>query len=263
MSTSKMSVNDFQNKVLSELAEIREMIASAKPNSSSDGKVKKERKPRDPNAKPNDWIVFTSRVRSALKAADMPAGKECQQFASYLKNEHLNAYDMADDEIVAARKDWNAPPSKPKAETEDVKPAPSVDESKPKPKRTLSDEQKAKMAAGRKAAAERKKAEKEVVESENAPSSLEDVKSHSKSHSKSPSPPQPVPVVQSETKPTPSLRALPFKGKKYMWDPESNGLWLQNKDGSKGPWAGVLASDRKSIDASAPNHQDINGADEE
>ncbi len=251
MSTSKMSVNDFQTQVLNELAAIRDMIASAKPNSSSDGKAKKERKPRDPNAKPNDWIVFTSRVRAALKAADMPAGKECQQFASFLKNQHENAYNMEDDEIVAARKDWNAPPAKPKESSDDSKPAATEGEAKPKPKRTLSDEQKAKMAAGRKAAAERKKAEKEAEKVETVP--------EPKIESKSVPTPQPVPIVKAESKPAPALRALPFKGKKYMWDPETNGLWQQNKDGTKGAWAGVLSSDRKSIDASAPNPEDIDG----
>ncbi len=259
--SSKMSVNDFQSKVLSELAAIRDMIASAKPSSSSDGKAKKERKPRDPNAKPNDWIVFTSRVRAALIAAGKPAGKECQQFASFLKNEHENAYAMPDDEIVAAREGWSAPAPKPKADSSDSKPE-SESEAKPKPKRTLSDEQKAKMAAGRKAAAERKKAEKEAsqVESAEVPAPVPAPAPEPKVQSKS-APPQPV--AKAESKPAPALRALPFKGKKYMWDPESNGLWLQNKDGTKGEWAGVLSSDRKSIDSSAPNPEDVDGADEE
>jgi hypothetical protein len=97
------------------------------------------------------------------------------------------------------------------------------------------------MAAGRKAAAERKKAE-QAVES-NAPAPV----------------PTPVPVsslpAKVETAGT-ALRPLPFKGKKYLWDPESNGMWLAEKDGTKGKWAGVLSADRKSLDSTASNPDD-------
>lgn len=230
-------MNDFQAKVLMELQAIREQLASTPSSGSSSKTQKKERKPRDPNAKPNDWIVFTGRVRAALKAADLPAGKECQQFASHLKTVHSDAYNMTDEEIIAARNDWNAPPAKPKES--DTKPTTDAD-AKPKPKRTLTQEQKDKMAAGRKAAAERKKAEKDAVTAE-TPAVVEQPKS--------------VPTPQ------PTLRPLPFKGKKYLWDPASNGLWIAEKDGSRGAWAGVLASDRKSIDATAPNPEDVDGDD--
>lgn len=242
-----MNINDFQTKVLSELSEIRKILEST-PVSDSPVKVKRERKPRDPNAKPNDWITFTSRVRNALKAADLPAGKECQQFASYLKTNYPDAYTMADEEIVDARSGWTAPPAKPK-EASDAKVPPA--ESAAKPKRTLSDEQKAKMAAGRKAAAERKKAEKEAANTEVAPAPVD------KKEAPAPAPaPVPVPApVKKEASST--LRPLPIKGKKYLWDTETNGLW-HNKDGAKGDWAGVLSSDRKSIDSSVPNPDEAN-----
>ena len=238
MSTkTNTSMNDFQTKVLSELAEIRQMLSAVPSTSAATGKaVKAPRKPRDPNAKPNDWIVFTGRVRTALKDAGLPAGKACQQFASYLKSNHPDAYSMTDEEIVGSHADWTPPPPKPKeADSGDAKPSAPVE----KPKRTLSDEQKAKMAAGRKAAAERKKAE-QAVES-NAPAPVPA--------------PAPAPVAKVET-PAPTLRPLPFKGKKYLWDPESNGMWVAEKDGSKGKWAGVLSADRKSLDATAPNPDD-------
>lgn len=242
-----MSMNDFQAKVLMELQAIREQLASTPSSGSSSKTQKKERKPRDPTAKPNDWIVFTGRVRAALKAADLPAGKECQQFASHLKTVHSDAYNMTDEEIIAARNDWNAPPAKPKEKDGDTKPTSDTD-AKPKPKRTLTQEQKDKMAAGRKAAAERKKAEKDA-ETVAKPVAQEQPKSVSTPESKS------VPTPQ------PTLRPLPFKGKKYLWDPASNGLWIAEKDGSRGAWAGVLASDRKSIDATAPNPEDVDGDD--
>lgn len=240
MTDSKMTITEFQQKVLTELATIREHLSTyANSSDSSMKKQKKERKPRDPNAKPNDWIIFTGRVRSVLKDAGLAAGKECQQFASFLKNNHTDAYQMSDKAILDARSDWTAPPPKPKEEKEEV----ADEETKPKPKRTLSDEQKAKMAAGRKAAAERKKAEKQAETVED----IEDVAA--------PAPPAaavaapPVPVEKK-------LRPLPFKGKKYLWDPETNGLWKMEADSSKGEWAGVLSKDRKSIDSSASNPDD-------
>jgi hypothetical protein len=235
--TTKMNISEFESKVMEELAAIRAMLAN-KPVAAP-AKEKQPRKPRDPNAAPNPWIVFTGRVRDALKGAGKPAGKECQQFASYLKADFPDAYQMDDAEILAAHADWTPPPPKPKESKSESEPNAKP---KDKPKRTLSDEQKAKMAAGRKAAAEARKAAASKVNeapveedgSEEAP--VEDV---------------PAPVA---SKPFPSTRPLPFKGKKYHWDPEGNGMWHAEKDGSRGAWAGKLSSDKKSLDASASDY---------
>jgi len=210
--SSQINTTNFESKVLNELAEIRKMLEGGMSGASST-KVKKERKPRDPDAPKNPWIVFTGRVRTALTNAQLPAGKQCQQFASYLKNEFPNAYEMTEEEIIEAHSSWEAPPAKPK---ETAAPVSDV-EDKPKTK-----------------AVSRKK----VVEA-----------------------PAPAPAPQPITPPQPTttgskLRPLPFKSKKYLWDPESNGLWVAEKDGSKGKWAGLLSADRKSIDASAPNPDD-------
>ena len=235
--TTKMNTTDFENKVMEELAAIRAMLAN---KSAAPAKEKQPRKPRDPNAAPNPWIVFTGRVRDALKGAGKPAGKECQQFASYLKADFPDAYQMDDAEILAAHADWTPPPPKPKEPKSD---ADADAKPKDKPKRTLSDEQKAKMAAGRKAAAEaRKLAASKVNE---AP--VEDVADATVEDAPAPAP---VPVA----KPFPTTRPLPFKGKKYHWDPEGNGMWLAEKDGSRGAWAGKLSSDKKSLDASASDY---------
>jgi hypothetical protein len=242
-----MNVTEFQNKVLAELTTIREMLSSS---SMKEKKEKKERKPRDPDAAPNPWIVFTGRVRDILKAAGHPAGKECQQFASHLKSSHPDAYNMSDEEIRTSRSDWEAPEPKPKStvptktktktntkSTESTKTEPVaalVDEDGvpvAKPKRVMTEEQKAKMAAGRKAAAERKKADAAPVP---APAPA-------------PAPvPAPVPVEKK-------LRPFPYKGKKLLWDTETNGTWLKNEDGSKGDWFGLLSEDRKSVDIKAAN----------
>lgn len=223
-----MNINDFQAKVMAELAEIKNLLANV-GSSSPSTKEKKARKPRDPDAPPNPWIVFTGRVRAALKGAGKPAGKECQQFASYLKTEFKeDAYSMEDSEILAAHADWTPPPPKPKADADDA-PNKSEPDEKPKPKRVLTDEHKAKMAAGRKAAAERRKAETEAASQSDT---------------------VPVPAPAPAAKPTPAaktttLKPLPFKGKKMLWDPENNGVWLKNDDGSKGAWQGVLEGSGK------------------
>ena len=244
MTTTKNTMNTdaMMTKIMEELAAIRAIVADNKVTAPT--KERKPRKPRDPDAPPNPWIVFTGKVRTALKTAGKPAGKECQQFASFLKTEFPDdAYNMDDSEILAAHADWTPPPPKPK-EDGDAKPA-AADDAKPKPKRTLSDEQKAKMAAGRKAAAERRKAE-------TAASHIERDADNDEPETATTGPSHPVTAPALVTKTGPALRPLPFKGKKYLWDAEGNGLWLE-KDGIR-TWAGKLSADRKSIDASATDY---------
>jgi hypothetical protein len=237
---NKMNTTEMQS-IMTVLESIESKLDTFLSNSSSPSTKetkKTARKPRDPDAPKSAWIVFTGKVREALKDAGKPAGKECQQFASFLKTEFPNAYEMESSEILAAHESWVPPPPKPKGEMEEkVK---SESEEKPKPKRTLSDEQKAKMAAGRKTAAERKKAEKEAAqhqdeEAEEAPA------------------PAPAPKAKPTVKATPSLRPLPLKGKRYLWDSESNGLWMMEADKSKGAWAGILTKE-KTIDTSAKDY---------
>lgn len=204
-------MNDFESKVLSELSEIRKLLEGGSSSTPSK-KVKKERKPRDPDAPKNPWIVFTGRVRTVLTNAQLPAGKQCQQFASHLKTTFPNAYEMTEEEILDAHSSWDGPVAKPTEQTKSEQ-APVTD-TEDKPKKTVS---------------RKKKIDETAVVA--------------------PPPPQPTP-------PGSKLRPLPFKSKKYLWDPESNGLWVAEKDGSKGKWAGVLSADRKSIDASAPDPAD-------
>ena len=237
--TTKMNTNE--QKILAELAAIRDQLAGMSASSSSMKKTRKQkqtRKPKDPDAPPrppNAWIVFTGRVRSVLKAANLGAGKECQQFASHLKSTNPNAYEMQDSEILKARTGWTAPPPKPKESKEpDAEPEPVDSVPQAKPKRTLTEDQKAKMAAGRKAAADKKKTQATATEQ---------------------AVPAPAPA------PAKKFRVLPFKGKRYHWDQETMGLWTIGADGSTGDWVGVLAADRKSIDTTAPNpeNDDVGG----
>jgi hypothetical protein len=240
MSNIKMNINDFQTKVMEEISAIRAIVEDLRGSSApTTKKERKPRKPRDPDAPKNPWIVFTGKVRAALTEAGKPAGKECQQFASYLKNEFPDAYQMENDEILAAHDSWTPPPPKPKEPKDESQPNADADaDSKPK-RKPLSEEHKAKMLAGRKAAAERRKAEAAAANSTETDSA--DV-------------PAPVPApAPAPPKSAPTLRALPFKSKKYLWDPEGNGMW-ENKDGVKGAWAGMLSKDKKSIDTSATDY---------
>ena len=237
--TTKMNINDFQTKVLEEISAIREIVENMKGSSSTTPTAKKERKPRkprDPDAPKNPWIVFTGKVRTALTEAGKPAGKECQQFASYLKNEFPDAYQMDNAEILAAHDSWTPPPPKPKESKDDAKSDAEAAESKPK-RKPMTEEHKAKMLAGRRAAKERRNAE--AAAANNSSEAEEEA---------------PAPAPAPAPKPAPTLRPLPFKSKKYLWDPEGNGMWLAEKDGSKGAWAGMLAKDKKSLDASASDY---------
>lgn len=122
-----------------------------------------------------------------------------------------------------------------------------------KPKRVLTEEHKAKMAAGRKAAAERRKAEKEAEAaaalSEEAP----------------PSPrPQPksvsfrAPLPESDDEAAPALLPISIKGKRFLYNPDTNGCYKRDADGNKGEWAGLLDPVKKEIDASI-KESDLDG----
>lgn len=107
-------------------------------------------------------------------------------------------------------------------------------EGEAKPKRTLTEEQKAKMAAGRKAAAERRKAEKAAADASQKPSGELKVEI----------PPPPANLEES------GLQPLNIKGRKYLWDPETNGCYARNAEGAQGNWAGVYDPDTKTVDTS-------------
>jgi hypothetical protein len=219
--TSQM--NDIQTQILSELAAIRDML-NQEPSAPS-MKEKKPKKTKDPNAAPkaaNSWIVFTGRVRDVLKANNFAAGKESQQFASHLKSINENAYSMTDEEILTARSEWTAP-EKPKEKEKEK------ETKEPKQKKT------AKKVA-------KKSSDEGLLDDKAGGAKVADIEEAAAGMK---------PVKEVTPAPTQSLRPFPLKGKKYLWDPESNGLWLPGPNNTKGTWAGVLSADRKSIDTSA------------
>jgi hypothetical protein len=100
-------------------------VGAVPSSSSTTTKVKKVKKERDPDApkrEPNDWIKFTTQVRSVLSTL-MEEGKKVHpkavtQTASKLKEAELMG-SATDDQIVAAYKDWLAnPPTVSKMVTE-------------------------------------------------------------------------------------------------------------------------------------------------
>ena len=170
-------------------------------------RAKKVRDPSAPKKEPNDWIKFTSRVRSVL-ATQMEDGKKVApkavtQVSSALKEASLMP-SATDDQIIAAYKNWLANPpavSKMVAEGRDkkskksvssdgssvassVKSAPNpvaadsqaapAEDGKKKGRKPMSDEAK-KAAAAKRAATKAAKAGKSDAASNVAPTSSEPV----------------------------------------------------------------------------------------
>ncbi len=87
-------------------------VVSAASSTAKPAKAKRAKKERDPDApkkEPNDWIKFTSRVRSVL-AGQAEDGKKMHpkavtQTASKLKDADLMAT-ATDEQIVAAYREW-------------------------------------------------------------------------------------------------------------------------------------------------------------
>lgn len=164
-------------------------VVSAASSDAKPAKAKRAKKERDPDApkkEPNDWIKFTSRVRSVL-AGQVEDGKKMHpkavtQTASKLKDASLMAT-ATDAQIIAAYREWLANPpavSKMVAEGRDKKSKKSkssddsssaassvvadepVADAKPKkerkPRAKLTDEQKAAKKAAKSAKTEAPKA---------------------------------------------------------------------------------------------------------
>ena len=150
--------------------------------STTNGKVKKAKKEKDPDApkkEANDWIQFTQRGRSALLASGAELkGFVCQQYCAVLKEklpmkmgdkgkEVPDYNSISDAEIVSRFKSWTPPEkskaaaakaSSPPAAAAPAAAAPAAE----KPKRKWSDEAKAKAAEKRAATKAAKETAPEV-----------------------------------------------------------------------------------------------------
>ena len=173
-------------EILGTIASLEKQLASLKgfmeahdgalPEGKGKGKAKKTRAPRDPDAPPpkeNPYFAFLNgRIRPLLKAAAAEGEKQPGTvpvfFTTHLMSLNPDdkdaVYALTDDEVLAAYRDWATPENleaaKPVRKAKDAGSVASAakgdsegeaEAAPAKPKRVLSDEQKAKMKAGREA----------------------------------------------------------------------------------------------------------------
>jgi hypothetical protein len=217
-------------------------------------KVKKERKPRSADAKPNPWIDFTKLVRAALvPAAVEKLGAECQQFCKTLKSEQADYASWTPEAIQTRWRTWEKPakaPTPPASDTE----APAAAAPSEKPKRVLTDEQKAKMKAGREAAKAKKAAEaasgSASASASEAPAAAEAAASDgeaSTSSKKRGRPKGSKNKAPAESATTEEYKPLTLGGKKYLLSGDR--AYERTDEGTAGTYAGVYDKKTKSITA--------------
>lgn len=257
---------------------------------------KKARKPRSPDAKPNEWILFTNKVRSTLAESGHKLGKECQQFCASLKEENAE-YDSWTPELILARFDaWEKPEvskmkaagvsfKKPKmnpallaaaaALASGANPAAalaalaSAPAAEKKPRAPMSEEHKAKLKAGREAAKAQRDAEKALLATLGlsaaaaapaASAAAPAVSAAAPAVSAAPavvSAPAPAPVAASAAAEWKPIKLKTASGFAfYLWNPATNACYKREADGSQGEWAGVLNPATKTIDSSIPEPAD-------
>jgi hypothetical protein len=295
-----MASQSETSKILSAISELKAQISSleakmgalalkesSEPLKPAKGKAAK--KPRDPDApkrQPTEWILFTNRVRSLLKANGYPVGSEVQQFCSHLKAER-ELHEWSDSEILPFREAWTAPERKPRE--------PKSSEPKPeKPKKVLSPEHKAALLEGKKKKAAEKKASESETEKPKAKKPAEvplppsepqsEAESTGSSDSKKRGPKKGTKltdeqkaarkakraenkakkeqtaiapseekeegeVSESEAEPEPEISLSPMilKGKRYLWNALNNHCYHREEDGTQGDWAGILDLSTKTI----------------
>jgi hypothetical protein len=162
-----LTVADFENIV--QRAVLSALSGKSVPApSSSTKKAKKEKKEKDPNApkkEPNDWIKFTSKVREALKAANIKAGVEVTQFCGMLKTKNADYASWTPEAILTEHSGWTRPEVSKQALAKSPEPSPAdppVAADAKKTRKPQSDETK-------KAAAEKRAATKAAKSAASAP----------------------------------------------------------------------------------------------
>ena len=162
-----LTVADFENIV--QRAVLSALSGKSVPSSSapSTKKVKKEKKEKDPNApkkEPNEWIVFTQKVREALKGAGIKAGVEVTQFCGMLKSKNADYASWSSDAILVEHSGWKRPEVSKQAlaKSAEVSPTSATDAPAKKARKPQSEETK-------KAAAEKRAATKAAKSAASAP----------------------------------------------------------------------------------------------
>lgn len=248
------------------LAKLSLNTSSEPQKASGKTKEKKPRKPRNPDAKPNKWILFTQRVRAVLVAAGHKLGLEATLFSASLKNKNSDLDSWSDEAILTEFTSFEVPvisrePKKKTAKATDAASEQSDSESKPeKPKKVLSAEHKAALQEGKKKkAAERKAAASGSAEVSPSASPKTAPKAAPKASAPKAAPapktapaPTPAPAPEEENVWKPWIN----KGKAYLWNPSNNFVYHREADGSQGDWAGLLNPLKKTIDTSVPEPVD-------
>jgi hypothetical protein len=231
--------------------------ASSEPlKASGKTKEKKPRKPRNPDAKPNKWILFTQRVRAVLVAAGHKLGLEATLFSASLKNKNSDLDSWSDEAILTEFTSFEVPvisrePKKKAPKAKDAASEQSDSESKPqKPKKVLSAEHKAALQEGKKKKAAERKAAAASGSAEASPSASPKVAP--KAAPKAPAP-APAPAAAA---PGSEWKKLTMKGKALLWNPSNNYAYYREEDGSQGDWAGIVNIEKKTLDTSAPEPLD-------
>ena len=151
-----LTVADFENIV--QRAVLSALSGKSVPAPSSSKKVKKEKKEKDPNApkkEPNEWIVFTQKVREALKTAGIKAGVEVTQFCGMLKSKNADYASWSSDAILVEHSGWKRPEVSKQAlaKSAEVSPASATEAPAPSKKARKPQSEETKKAAAEKRAA--------------------------------------------------------------------------------------------------------------
>lgn len=213
-------------------------------------KVKKERKPRSADAKPNPWIDFTKSVRAALVAGGVEKlGAECQQFCATLKSEQADYASWTPEAIQARWRTWEKPAKAPTPPASDTEAPAAAATPSDKPKRVLTDEQKAKMKAGREAAKARKAAESGSASASEAPAAAaaEAAASDGEASTSSKKRGRPKGSKNKASAVAEEYTPLTLGGKKYLLSGDR--AYDRTEEGTAGAYAGVYDKKTKSITA--------------
>ena len=123
-----LTVADFENivqrAVLSALSG-KSVPSSSAPSTKKAKKAKKEKDPNAPKKEPNDWIKFTSKVREALKAANIKAGVEVTQFCGMLKTKNADYASWTPEAILTEHSGWTRPEVSKQALAKSPEPSPT------------------------------------------------------------------------------------------------------------------------------------------
>jgi hypothetical protein len=264
----------------SELIQIlKDFIISAPPQmmKTKDGKVKKVKKEKDPDAPKKEvsegvrlWNEEVAEVLEEMKASGWThpeTGKPVSRkdaMAEASKRKGANDPEYAAKADIRRQKREEHLVKKGSRKNSDAShhseaAAEATAQVEDKPKKVLSPEHKAKLLAAAALAREKKKAEKDGSSpsppSPSAPAPVPEAKAKKAAKAVPAPPPAPVPVAEAEEDAEEWIRKS-IGGKKYLWNPANNQCYHCEADNTQGAWAGLYNPKTGKIDTSAPEPED-------